>query len=53
MKNSKISALKNGQYKINSFYLLGFIELFSITENSQNTYYKIFRIPILRIKKNA
>ena len=52
MNNSKISALKNGQYKINSFYLLGFIKLFSITENSQNTYYKIFGIPILRIKKS-
>ena len=53
MINSKISALKNGKFKVNGIYLFDTIEIFSVAENPQNKYYNFFKIPILRIKKNA
>lgn len=52
MQNNKIKDIKNGGFQINSFYLFSFLEVFSIWENSANTYYKILKMPFLRIKKS-
>ena len=53
MQNRKINDIKMGIYQINSYCLFGFLEFFAKWENSVNTYYKIFSIPFLRIKKTA
>ena len=53
MIHSKISALKNGKYKVNGVYLFDTIEIFSVAENPKYKIYKFLKIPILKIKKSA
>ncbi len=53
MRNKNIEDIENGGYKISSFRLFGFLPFFSKWENDLHTYYKIFGIPFLHIKKTC
>ena len=52
MNKQSINKLRDENFKINnSYYLFNFIEFFSIWENKTLKYYKLFKLPILKIKK--
>lgn len=53
MRKKNIKRIRCGNYKINTYHLFGFLKFCEKIEYTENTHYKFFNIPFLRIKKRS